>query len=248
AAEAIFVEMLAVRRVVYGPEHPSVPIGLNSFAGFLRNLERYDEALPYAREAHAISSATLGPDHPNTLDHAVLVASIQRGRGRAEEAIPVIADVIDRLIRTQGPDYPFMAYYYDQYARAQMAAERYDEAAVVLQRGLEAARSSHGTPAVEGANIVVKQAYIANQRGDASGAVRLYRAAADEFEAVFGTPTNAFSAGALNGLGQALVEVGRGGEALRVFRESLAAYEASFGPDLPTAELVRERIEALEAP
>ncbi|MGB3544035.1 MAG: serine/threonine-protein kinase, partial [Rubrivirga sp.] len=42
AAEAIFVEMLAVRRVVYGPEHPSVPIGLNSFAGFLRNLERYD--------------------------------------------------------------------------------------------------------------------------------------------------------------------------------------------------------------
>ncbi|HIL56761.1 MAG TPA: serine/threonine protein kinase [Rhodothermales bacterium] len=246
-AEAVLREMLDVRRAVYGPDHPSVPVGLSSLAGLLRNQERFGEALPYAEEAHAVSRAVLGADHPNTLDHAVLVASIQRGRGYPEEAVGVIEDVIERLTRTQGPQYPFMPYYYDQHARALMAAERYGQAADALERGLASARAVHGTPAVEAANIVVKLAYLAAQRQDARTAARLYRAGADEFEAVFGTSANAFSAGALNGLGQALVELGREQDALDAFRESLGGYEAAYPPENPTAGLIRERISAIES-
>jgi len=246
-AEGVFREMLRVRRAWFGPNHPSVPVGLSSFAGFLRNMGRYDEAAPFAREAFEVSRATLGPDHPNTLEHSILVASILRGQGRPDEAVPIIEDVIDRILRTDGPDHPYLAYYYDQHARALMAAERYDEAAAVLALGLAAARSTAGTPSIEGANIVAKQGSVALSLGDAAAAVRLYRAAVDEFGQVFGTSENAFSAGVLNGYGQALLAAGRTRPARAAFRESVAAFDAVYGPGNEQGASVRERLAEVTA-
>ncbi len=241
-AEPIYREMIAVRRDVFGPGHPSIAVGLNSVALALRNAGRGDDALPLAQEALDISRAALGPDHPNALGHAGTVATLLRGQGQPDEAAALLEDIIERTLATRGEDDKSLPFRYDDLARALIEAERYDEAEGALRTGLVLARRAGGTPSVGGGNFTSKLAAVARERGDYDQALRLYRDATREFEAVFGTSENAFSAGALNGYGQALEAVGRRADAQTAYAASVAAYEAAYGPDHEQTNNVRERL------
>ncbi|MEM1115282.1 MAG: serine/threonine-protein kinase [Bacteroidota bacterium] len=244
-AEPVFREMIAVRRAVYGPDHPSLPVGLNTYALFLRNSGRPAEAVPVAREALRISRTALGPDHPHALSHAASVATLLRDED-PDAAAALLADIIERVERTQGPRAGVLPIRYDDLSRALLAAERYDEAEAALRTGLGLARAKAGTPSVGGGSFTGKLAHLAQRRGDPEAAVRLWRAAVDEFAAVFGSSENAFSAGALNGYGQALQALDRKNEARVAYTASVSAFEAAYGPDHAAAEGVRERLASLD--
>ncbi len=241
-AEPLYREMISVRRAVFGPGHPSIAVGLNSFALTLRNAGRGDEALPLAQEALEISRAALGPDHPNTLGHTGTVATLLRGQGQPDEAAVLLETVIERIRAARGPDDSSLPFRYDDLARALIEAERYDEAEGVLRTGMALARQHGGTPSVGGGSFTNKLATLALRRGANADAVRLYRDATREFEAVFGTSENAFSAGALNGYGQALEALGRRADARAAYAASVAAYEAAYGPEHERTVGVRERL------
>ena len=65
-AEPLFKESLAIKKKVFGDEHPSVATGLNNLALLLYHQQKYNEAKTYMEQALNIRAKVLGPDHPKT--------------------------------------------------------------------------------------------------------------------------------------------------------------------------------------
>src|SRR5690606_6815403 len=68
----------------------------------LRNLERYDEALPLAQAAAAVSERLSGPDDYATLTQLSLVASIHDYAGDCPSALSIMRIVRARMAATYG--------------------------------------------------------------------------------------------------------------------------------------------------
>src|SRR5690606_32017645 len=68
----------------------------------LRNLERYDEALPLAQAAAAVSERLSGPDDYATLTQLSLVASIHDYAGDCPSALSIMRIVRGRMAATYG--------------------------------------------------------------------------------------------------------------------------------------------------
>ncbi|GAB5536788.1 MAG: hypothetical protein Rubg2KO_30370 [Rubricoccaceae bacterium] len=240
-AEALFRESVALRRDLYGSEHPALAIALNSLATHLRNSGDYEGAEPFAREALAISQAVLGPDHPNTVDQMVVIATLLRQAGDPERAIEIIQDAIERSERTQGPSNAQTIYFYGSLARAMIVAERYEEADAVLVRAIGMERGSNGRASVGVGNMIASRGSIALENGAPETARQRFGEALAEFEDAFGTPDNAFSAPIYVSYGKALDALGRTEEGGQYFERSLEAYETVYGPDNPRTIRAHER-------
>ena len=65
-AEPLYKESLAIRKKVFGDEHPDVAGSLNNLAVLLYHQQKYNEAKTYMEQALTIWAKVLGPDHPKT--------------------------------------------------------------------------------------------------------------------------------------------------------------------------------------
>ena len=66
-AEAMYEEVLAVRRRVQGPEHPCTLQCIHLLATVLRDQGKYNEAKAMYQEVLAVQRRVLGPDHPDAV-------------------------------------------------------------------------------------------------------------------------------------------------------------------------------------
>ena len=62
-AESAYVETLALRKRVLGPEHPDYTMTLFNYAMFIFDQKRYKEAAEYSREVLALRGKTLPESH-----------------------------------------------------------------------------------------------------------------------------------------------------------------------------------------
>ena len=65
-ATPLYKESLAIRKNVFGDEHPKVATALNNLAVLLYHQQKYNEAKTHMEQAFNIQAKVLGPDHPNT--------------------------------------------------------------------------------------------------------------------------------------------------------------------------------------
>jgi eukaryotic-like serine/threonine-protein kinase len=86
AAEPLLREALELRRRLLGPEHADVAASMTLLAGLLVDTGRFEEALPLATEAKAISLAAFAPDHWRTASAASAEGAALAGLLRHEEA------------------------------------------------------------------------------------------------------------------------------------------------------------------
>ncbi|WP_298573773.1 winged helix-turn-helix domain-containing protein [uncultured Luteimonas sp.] len=98
-----------LRAMLEDPLFDAGRIGENRVAGHqimlaraLRNLGRYDEALPLAMAAAATSERTLGEDHYSTLIQMSTVASIHDAAGDCTLALPIARMVRERMAARYG--------------------------------------------------------------------------------------------------------------------------------------------------
>ena len=69
-AEPLYKESLAIRKKVFGDEHPKVALALNNLALLLWNQDNEsEEAARLGKQALEISEKVLGPDHPTTVQY-----------------------------------------------------------------------------------------------------------------------------------------------------------------------------------
>ena len=79
-------EAIAISLEVYGEDHDETLVLYIEYGGTLRNLGRYEEALPYLRKAIAISGRLKGVQHPDYASCLVNLANLLRMMSHHEES------------------------------------------------------------------------------------------------------------------------------------------------------------------
>ena len=65
-ATPLYKESLAIRKKVFGEEHPDVAGNLNNIAILMYKQKKFSEAKLCMKQALSIWKKALGPDHPQT--------------------------------------------------------------------------------------------------------------------------------------------------------------------------------------
>ncbi|VFM95071.1 MAG: Tetratricopeptide repeat-containing protein [Candidatus Kentron sp. G] len=85
-ARPLYEQALAIRRAVFGNEHPEVATDLNNLAELLKTQGQYAEARRLYEEALAIRRAALGDKHPDTAQSLNNLALLLKTEGEYAEA------------------------------------------------------------------------------------------------------------------------------------------------------------------
>ncbi|MDC0674297.1 serine/threonine-protein kinase [Nannocystis radixulma] len=181
---------------------------------------RDEAARKYYGDALALAEDRLGPDHPDVAMVLNNIGVLEWRAGRAEEAIASLERALDIRVRTLGPDHPEIATSRMNLGNALLAIEAYDRASKSFEQAAAALRRRSGS---EGdlADTLYNLAICHHMRGDFPAAARIYEEALQRSQAIFG-PDHPEVAFAMNGLGVALVELGRLDEARPLLERTLA--------------------------
>jgi tetratricopeptide (TPR) repeat protein len=125
---------LAIDKVSFGPDHPTVATRLNNLALILQDTNRIDEAEPLMRRALAIDQAAFGPDHANVardLNNLGIMLLTTNRLAEAESSVRR-ALIIDEA--NLGPDHPKVATKLNSLANLLQATNRVADAEPLMRR------------------------------------------------------------------------------------------------------------------
>ncbi|HEV3032242.1 MAG TPA: serine/threonine-protein kinase [Polyangia bacterium] len=188
--EAIADSHLAVaaKERALGPDAPDVALSVSNLADYLAVQCELDEALPTSQRAVDIVSAALGLAHPLTAvilsNHAELLCHV----GRFDEARVAVTQALAVLEPESDPSALSLTYALRTLGLCHLAADRWDEALVVLERAASIRETSGNTPLrLAEVHFPLARA-IDEARGDRARAVALANQARREYEQAPKTP------------------------------------------------------------
>ena len=89
---------------------------------------RYEQAIPFYREALELGEQEFGPEHPTTAIFLNNLAELYRVQGRYEAAEPLLKRTLAVFEKALGPDHPDVATSLENYAALLRKPSRADEA------------------------------------------------------------------------------------------------------------------------
>ncbi|MEQ9323574.1 MAG: serine/threonine-protein kinase, partial [Polyangiaceae bacterium] len=205
---------------------------LDTLAGTLQDLGRYDEAIARYQEALAMRQKLLGEEHPLTADSYVHLGQILLMMSRYDEATATLEKGLAISERVLGPT--------NQSTRAALNnlggvylkrgdAQRSWEA---LHRSLAIAEHLYGPRHPEVATTLNNIANLHHETGQLDEALALFERALDIRREVLG-PDHPLVAASLGNVAGNLLERGQVDEALVQFERVLEATKRTRGPDHP---------------
>lgn len=105
-AEALYLEALATRRGVFGPEHRAVAVTASNLAVIRYRRGDHAAAVEAGTEALAAMRASVGPDHQRSVVIQQNLAAFRIAMGDDDGAVAEYRDLLTRQERIQGPDHP----------------------------------------------------------------------------------------------------------------------------------------------
>ena len=105
-AEELQVQAVAMRRRVFGEEHPAMLTSMANLASTYRNQGRWMEAEKLEVQIMEMSSRVLGGEHPDTLISMANLASTYWNQGRWTEAEKLEVQVMETRKRVLGEEHP----------------------------------------------------------------------------------------------------------------------------------------------
>jgi Flp pilus assembly protein TadD len=108
-AEPLYRQLLAIREIAFGPNHPDVAQSLNNLAYLYTENGRYADAEPLCRRSLAIWEKALGPEHPNVGMSLNSLAALYEKQGRYADAEPLYQRSSALQERALGPVHPDVA-------------------------------------------------------------------------------------------------------------------------------------------
>jgi len=130
-------QRMAVRRKLFGENHPEIANALNNLASTLQHLDRYDEAEAYFREALGIFRKAHGNGHPDVGTALANLGVLLNARGQYVEAEPVLREAVELRERLLGPENPSHAYSLLALTESVLRQGRAAEAEQLARRALE---------------------------------------------------------------------------------------------------------------
>jgi hypothetical protein len=102
-AEVIYWELLGMRKVVLGPEHPSTLATANNLARSLSGQGKHAEAERILGELLQVEKRVLGPEHPDTLKTAGNLAGTLFQQGKHADSEKMLHATLASSQRVLGP-------------------------------------------------------------------------------------------------------------------------------------------------
>jgi tetratricopeptide (TPR) repeat protein len=231
-AEPLYRRALAINETTYGPNHPTVAIGLNNLAELLRVTNRLAEAEPLVRRALAIDEDSYGLDHPTIAVRLNNLAELLWATNRIAEAEPLYRRALAIDEASYGPQHPEVATDLNNLARLLEATNQLVEAEALMRQALAITETSYGPNHPVVATCLNNLASLLRATNRLDEAEPLFRRALAITEASYGPGHPAVARG-LNNFAGLLRATNRLSEAEPLYRRALAIDEASYGPQHP---------------
>ena len=196
----------------------------------LRQQGRFDEALPFDKEAVRLWSKLRGEDHPNTRGALIGWASCLSGQGRFSEAASVELNYLERAVTNHGAvsTQAFDAY---GFAMANMMslgdwrrADQFAQERVYIAEQLAANSDAYF-------EAIWSRAVQLGKLGDRDAEISIYQQVVPHFESQVKQSAGSFDRGQLLRLATVLSRLDRHDEAIQRARQALAAQEDEYGRD-----------------
>ena len=245
-AEAIARRTLRFAKLTLGAEALEVANVSRLLGDSLFNQQRFDEAEPYFRSAHAIRRKVLGLSKATAISASDL-GFVLKNLGRFTESEAFFREALDMREVALGPDDPQTAKSAFWLARMVDSNGRTAEAAEIMRTAVEKSAAAFGPEDPFTVQCIGEQAAMLHNSNDLKAAEPLYRTVLELGAKAFDSNDWRLAA-AQHGLANLLMATGRAEDAVPLYRQALAAREASFGPsDLDTISSVDRLARALWA-
>ena len=143
-SERLYREALAMRRNLFGDDHPDVGISINRLAGFLSMRQRWGEIEPMLDEALVILEAHFPPEHFWVSSTKGMLSEVYSETGRTEEALALAEEWL-QVSRAQFGDLDWTtAIAYAEYGDALLEGYRDEEAIAAFRNSITAFEANDG--------------------------------------------------------------------------------------------------------
>lgn len=228
----LYREVIAIRELELGPDHPEVAVSLNNLASVYMASGRYSNAEPLYRRSLEIRLRTLGPHHPRVGNAMNNLASLLHRQGRHIEAEKLYKRALEiRALELELELGPESARLNDRAARLQLAGN-YAAAAHRYEEALASEERESGKEHVRTGRLNRNLAVVRSLEGKDAESVSLFTRAISIFSRDLGS-SHVRVARANSDLAEVHRKKERLGEAERYHEKALEAFELSLGVDHP---------------
>lgn len=231
-AETLYKEALAMRRRLFGDEHPDIAHSFNNLALLYDNQGRYGEAEPLLQEALAMRKRLFGDEHRDVAQSLSNLAVLYDNQGRYGEAESLDQEALAMRKRLFGDEHPDVAQSLNNLAMLYYNQGRYGEAEPLLREALAMRKRLLGDEHPALANSLSNLALLYDDQGRYEEAESLYQEALAMRKRLWGDehPDVATNLDNLAGLYDVQ---GRYGEAEPLYQEALAMSIQLLGNEHP---------------
>ena len=143
-AEPLTRLALAMKRQLYGEDHPETALGLNNLAYVLESRKRYDDAEAAYRQALAINRKLLGQTHPVIATNLSNIAFVEYAKGETASATRTLRQSLEMSRTELGSDHPEVGGRAASLAYWRIEDGDYDEASALVEEALAIRRKALG--------------------------------------------------------------------------------------------------------
>ncbi len=136
AAEALFEESVALRREIFGDDHPQVAAALENMGTVFFRTERYDRVLALLEEVRAMRERALGPRSEPVGRTEANMATVLGYAGQPARALEHNTRALDILTGALGEIHPDIGALWRTQGLNQFRIQRYDASAASFRRAI----------------------------------------------------------------------------------------------------------------
>lgn len=231
-ARALLDQVLAIRKGLYGPEHPAIADTLADMASVEGRASNTHEALALGEQALEIYENHVDPSHPNVATIVMNIGLEHRTQGRHDQALGAFSRAESLRRQHFGDEHVLVAAVLTNQTPSLMALGRLDEARISLSQSLKILEAAHGPDSAEILNTLTNLGNLDAMEDDIESALEHHTRAHEIGLAKLGPSHPSVGIGAHN-IGDLWVQRGKCVEARPYFERALAIFESSLGPDVP---------------
>lgn len=243
-SQSLYQQALAIRKQVFGPEHPAVAESLNSLALLSRFQGDYEQAEKLHQRALTIREKTLDPNHDAIAQSLNNLGVLYRTQGKYEQAEPLLQRAFILSDQSLGSEHPATLLYLINLAKLYIEQRKYEQAEPLAKQAL-----ATSTRALEPEHHIIAQslnlvALLSYEQRNYEQAETLWKQALAIVEKTFG-PEHPSTAERLNNLAILYVVQGRLTQAESLCRRALSICEHALGSEHPDTITYRQHLSSI---
>jgi tetratricopeptide (TPR) repeat protein len=224
-------QVLDLRRIILGENHPDVANSLNNLAFLYYSQGHYSEAEPLYQQALKILQTALGENHPDIATSLNNLAGLYQDQGRYSEAEPLFQQAFKIRQTALGENHPDVANSLNNLAGFYRDQGRYSEAEPLFQQAFKIRQTVLGENHPDVAQSLNNLALLYQDQGRYSEAESLYQQALKIRQTAGENHPDVASS--LNNLAGLYQDQGRYSEAESLYQQALKIRQTALGENHP---------------